>query len=80
MSSQSTRSMPMCLRWALPMVGGSGGPSATASVAALVRVSGLPASSLKETITFMVFPISAEVSLWLAPVAPSMSTSSASHW
>ena len=45
------------------------GLAATASVATLVRVSSLPASSVKSTRTWMVCSSSASVRVWLAPVA-----------
>ena len=53
--------------WAVPvMVGnpvagvlGGGGAAATAPVAALVRSSSLPASSVKDTLTLMALPASA---------------------
>ena len=50
--------------WGVPLmvgapVGGLFGRGATATVAALVRLSALFASSVKETLTFMVLPSSA---------------------
>ena len=71
--------------WAVPLMLGKPvavvlALAATASVAALVRVSLFSASSVKETFTLIVLPWSASVSVWLEPLAPAMSVSSASHW
>ena len=50
-------------------VSGSGA-SATASVAALVRLSSLPASSVKLTRTVSLLPSSAATGVYVKPVAP----------
>ena len=56
------------------------GAAATATVASLVRVSSLSASSVKVTRTWMVFPCSLAVRVWVEPVAPEMSDPPAIHW
>ena len=52
----------------------------TAFVAALVSVSSVPPPSVKLTRTVIRLPCSAAVSVYVAPVAPAISSSSASHW
>ena len=53
---------------------------ATAAVAALVRVSPKPASSVNVTCTLMALPTSVAARMYVDPVAPEMAASSASHW
>ena len=62
-------------------VAGLFGRASTVSVAALVSVSSLPASSVKVTRTLMILPRSVAWSVWVEPVAPSISVSLLdSHW
>ena len=71
--------------WAVPLV--AGWPVAgllafasTAAVAALVSVSSLPASSVKDTFTLMALPSSSATRVYVESVAPGMSVPPASHW
>ena len=73
--------------WAVPLMVGapvagllSAGAAVTAAVATLVSVSLLPSSSVKDTSTLMALLSSLLVRVYVEPVAPAISESSASHW
>ena len=65
----------VCPTCAVPVIAGAPvagvfGAAATATVAVLVSVSGLLASSVKLTFTLIVVPWSAATSVWVLAVAP----------
>ena len=79
-----TSTVSVSATWAVPLmvgrpVAGLLAFAATASVAALVNDSALPASSAKDTVTLTVLPTSASTRVYAALVAPAMDTLSADH-